>query len=581
MAVYTIATIGDTEDNKFYEIAQQLLEEKFPLSDDETKNQIQFIDVTGMNQDDIDELGPITALMYFNKHTHENPVNEETFKAVLKSHTVPSDLSLFSLSHEPVTTKEQEEEQRKIDAYKKELFKNATNAKEFKINTSLTNITTEHEMIAYTDGIVTSSLMPYFNFVGPIEKQTAEKINGILTSINEALEFKHPYTEGHVQRVSVFAEALAREMNCSEQEIQDITIASALHDIGKLIIPDKILGSSKQLSYGEKKQMEIHDKAGAQFLEAIVAHDEELAKKLNPEVIRAVRNHHKDWDGKHDRNQKDCKIDPINHKKIGKYATIIAVSDCFDAMVSQRAYNNPKHILDTFRDLWSNREKQFEPEAAEYAILLLGQEIASLGYDPVKMFSEVSNNPWRAQIDKGLQAFFERNAHKFEINQTPEPGAYSRLGFRLNENGYFEFEGKNAAPLSHEIRFNDEMGFLITHPDKISSIPEGVKLSPEELEKAARAQATQKFIDQDAEGKKAMERARVFEIEQSISPKVTEHSQNPTERDIPSEVNELSKKDNIKTNDCREAIEQTKALKEKENQREAGIIENSVTSADR
>lgn len=577
MAVFTIATIGNTKDNAYFEIAQQLLEQKFPLSDDETKNQVQFIDITGMTQDDIDELGTITGVMYF-KDIHSDPSKTETFKALLRSHTVPSDLSLFPLSHEPVTTKEQEEEQKKVDSYIKEDFEHVKNDKELKVSAVLTNITTAQEMIAYTNGIVTSSLMPYFNFVGPIEKQTTEKINGILKSIDEALEFKHPYTEGHVQRVSTFAEAIAREMNCSEKEVQDITIASALHDIGKLIIPDKILGSSKQLSYAERQQMEIHDKAGAQFLEAIVAHDEELAKKLNPEVLRAIKNHHKDWDGKHDRNQKDCKIDPINHQKIGKYGTIIAVADCIDAMVSQRAYNNPKHILDTFRDLWSNREKQFEPEAAESAILLLGQEIASLGYDPVKMFSEVSDNPWRAQIDKGLQKFFEGNAHKFEVNKNPEPGAYNRLGFRLNENGYFEFEGKNAAPLSHEIRFNDEMGFLRTHKDKV---PGGLNLSPEDFEKAARAQATQKFINQDAEGKKAIGRAAVFEIKRSISDKITEPMQNPTERDIPSEVNELSIQDNIKTSDCKSAIEQTKALKEKENQLEAGIVENTVTTADR
>lgn len=582
MAVFTIATIGDTKDNAYFEIAQQLLEQKFPLSDredDDDKNQIQFIDITGMNQDEIDELGTITGVMYFTD-IHSNLNQTETFKALLRSHTVPSDLSLFALSHEPVTTKEQENEQEKIDSYIKKIFENVKNSKEFKVNVAPANITTEQEMIAYTNGIITSSLMPYFNFVGPIEKQTTEKINGILNSINDALEFKHSYTAGHVQRVSVFAEAIAREMNCSEKEVQDITIASALHDIGKLIIPDKVLGSSKQLSYGERQQMEIHDKAGAQFLEAIVAHDEELAKKLNPEVLRAIKNHHKDWDGKHDRNRKDCKIDPINREKIGKYGTIIAVADCIDAMVSQRAYNNPKHILDTFRDLWSNREKQFEPEAAEAAILLLGQEIASLGYDPVKMFSSISDNPWRAQIDKGLQAFFEGNKHKFEVNKNPETGAYNRLGFRLNENGYFEFEGKNATPLSHEIRFNDEMGFLLTHKDKIR-ISEGVEPSPEELEKAARAQAIQKFKAQDAEGKKALERAAVFEIKHTLSDKSTEPLQNPIERDIPSEVNELSKIDNIKTSDCKNAIEQTRSLKEKEKQLEAGIIENSITAADR
>ncbi len=521
MAFFKIATIGDTKDNMLFEVAQQLLAQNFSEND---INQIEFVDITGMAEEDILLEGTIHGVMYFTD-VHNDPNKANALKILLNSQTSPSDLKLFALSHEPVTYEEQASEQKNIESYiSQEEFPDT------EILVSPANITTEKEMEAYTNGIIKTSLIPYFEFVGSIESQTQQKVESILSFVNSSLEFKHPYTAGHVQRVSTFAEAIAKEMGCTEKEVQDIVIASALHDIGKLIIPDKILASPEKLSDFETKQMEIHDKAGAQFLESIANYDDELSEKLSPEVLKGIKYHHKHWDGMHDKHAKEP--DPINHEKIGKYATIIAVADCIDAMTSQRAYNNPKHILDTFRDLWANREKQFEPQAAEAAILLLAKEIASLGYDPVQMFSEVSDSPWKVKIDEGLQSFFLDNADKFEVNRNPDPKAFSRLGFRLDENGYFEFEGKNSTRLNPEIRLKNEIEFLISHPEKIQSISEGIELPKSELEKAAKIQALKKFQDQDLEGKLAIERAIHHEHKRDIPNEILEFSQNDKEFNV-------------------------------------------------
>lgn len=551
MALFKIATIGNTKDKVYFNLAKQLLEQGFSEND---INEIEFVDISGKSEQEILEEGSINGVMYFTD-IHNNSNNVEALKTLLNLQNEPNDLNLFAFSHELVTTVEQDKEKEIIKSYLPKQFKNSD------VRVAPANITTQREMQSYTKGIVATSIMPYFDYVGSIEEQTNQKISDILKFVNESLEFKHPYTAGHVQRVATFAESIAKEYGCNEQEIQDIVIASALHDIGKIIVPDAVLGSSHALSYAERKQMDIHDKAGSQFLESIAAHDEDLAKKLNPKVLKAIEYHHKDWDGKHDKNSD--KIDPINHGLIGKYASIIAVADCIDAMVSQRAYNNPKHILDTFRDLWSNREKQFEPQAAESAILVLGQEIASLGYDPVKMFSEISQNPWRAQIDQGLQSFFIANEKKFEINKNPEPDAYSSLGFRLDENGYFEFNGENSPKRNPEIRLNDEVDFLTHHTDKIFSIPQGAIISKEDIEKAALSQAKQKFEEQDLEGKSALERSNVREIERSI----------------PQEVEQSSKIDSLyNTTAYKEATALTREGLENERlQKEAGI-ENPVNS---
>lgn len=584
MAFFKIATIGDTKDNIYFEVAQQALAQGYSEND---INEIEFVDITGMSQEDIEELGPIHGVMYFSD-IHKNPQNVESLKTLIGLHTVPSDLKLFALSDKPVTSIEQEAEEKKIYSYIREKFPDIKSKKDLSMFLSLANIDTPQAMIAYTHGIVETSIVPDFEYVGSIENQTQQKVDKMLELVTASLELKHPYTAGHVQRVSVFAEAIAKEMEWTDKEIEDIVIAAKLHDIGKLIIPDKVLASSKQLSDDEKKQMDIHDKAGAQLLEALTAYDESLAQKLSSEVLKGIKHHHKDWDGKHDK--KSDKIDPIHGKKIGKYATIIAVADCIDAMVSQRAYNNPKHILDTFRDLWSNRGSQFEPSAGEAAIMVLGKEIAALGYDPVKMFSVVSSNPWWGKFDVGLQNFFIANAHEFKVNEHPEPGAYGSLGFRLNEEGYFEFNEKNAVPLDPEIRFESEIDFLTTHPDKIASI-KGLDLSAEEIKKAAIAQAKDKFIKQDDEGKRAIARSRVYQIEKDVSQEISENSisnsiydridmptmeaQKDLEADIPKQVHDIQ----IKRDDCQNAITTTKSLREQENQRESGI-ENPVTTVD-
>lgn len=583
-AFLKIATIGGTKENVYFEVAQQLLAQGYSEND---LNEIEFVDITGMTKDDIEELGTIHGVMYFSD-IHDNPDNAQTLKNLLGLHPEPSDLKLFALSDKPVTSVEQEKEEKIIQKYIDEEFPNLKN-KNVSMFLSLANIDTPQAMVAYTHGIVETSLISDFNYINSIESRTKQKVDKLLELVKSSLELKHPYTAGHVERVSVFAEAIAKEMGCTDKEIEDISIAAKLHDIGKLIIPDRVLASSEQLEDDQKKEMDIHDKAGAQLLEALTAYDTDLAEKLSPEVLKGIKYHHKDWDGKHDR--KSDKIDPIHGEKIGKYATIIAVADCIDAMTSQRAYNNPKHILDTFRDLWSNREKQFEPAAAEAAVMLLGKEIASLGYDPVKMFSVVSNNPWWGKFDQGLQSFFNANAQEFQVNESPEPGAFSSLGFRLTEQGYFEFNGKNATPLSHQIRYDSEVKFLIKNTDKIFGLPEGA--SAEEIEAAAKAQSKDKFIKQDLEGNAAIQRSTVRKLEkdnpkefsdESLDNKLSEktntlslETEKVADPDIPKQVYDIK----IKREDCQNAITTTKSLRMRENQHEIDIGSQVNTVEDR
>lgn len=217
MAFFKIATIGDTKDNVYFEVAQQLLAQGYSEND---LNEIEFVDITGMTKDDIEELGPVHGVMYFSNTSQDNPDKlnkDELLKTLLSLHTVPSDLKLFALSHEPVTSEEQNKEEEKIQSYIKEEFPNIKNTENLSMFLSLANIDTPEAMVAYTHGIIETAFVPDFEYIDSIESQTKQKVDKMLELVTSSLELKHPYTAGHVERVSVFAEAIAREMGCNDK----------------------------------------------------------------------------------------------------------------------------------------------------------------------------------------------------------------------------------------------------------------------------------------------------------------------------------------------------------------------------
>ncbi len=142
-----------------------------------------------------------------------------------------------------------------------------------------------------------------------------------VTVLAEALERRDPYTGGHVRRVVAYSVLLGRQMGLSREELRDLRLAATLHDVGKIAIPDRILGKPSPLDPDEAEIMRRHAAEGA----AIVSHLE------NPWVLHGVRSHHERVDGK---GYPDGLTDP----EIPLAARIIAVADTYDAMTTSRPY---------------------------------------------------------------------------------------------------------------------------------------------------------------------------------------------------------------------------------------------------
>ncbi|MBW2650842.1 MAG: HD-GYP domain-containing protein [Deltaproteobacteria bacterium] len=156
-------------------------------------------------------------------------------------------------------------------------------------------------------------------------KSTEKLLKSMESSINAlamALEMRDPYTAGHQRHVAELAEAIAREMNRSDDEIKGIYFTALIHDVGKIHVPAEILSKPGELSKTEFEIIKLHSQAGYDILKKI---------DFPWPIAEIAYQHHERLDGSgYPRGLKGEKILP--------QARIIAVADAVEAMLSHRPY---------------------------------------------------------------------------------------------------------------------------------------------------------------------------------------------------------------------------------------------------
>jgi putative nucleotidyltransferase with HDIG domain len=145
-----------------------------------------------------------------------------------------------------------------------------------------------------------------------------------ISSLVQALEARDQYTRGHSEEVSKIAIELAKEMNVSQDELEDIAIAARLHDVGKIGVRDDILLKPGKLTDAEFAMIKRHPVVGAKILKPISS----LEK-----AIPIVMSHHERFDGK-------GYPEGLKGKYIPFWARITAVADTYHALTSDRPYRN-------------------------------------------------------------------------------------------------------------------------------------------------------------------------------------------------------------------------------------------------
>ena len=179
-----------------------------------------------------------------------------------------------------------------------------------------------------------------------------------IRALAAAIDAKDTYTKGHSERVTQTSVALARELNLSEREIENIEYAALLHDIGKIGIADNILGKDSSLTNKEFDKIKEHTVMGAKIIEPI----DSLKNSYE-----AIYHHHERYDGK-------GYPDGIKEKDIPLSARIIAVADAYDAMGSDRPYRKKLSQDKIMKELTEQSGKQFDPEVVKALISVLDRE---------------------------------------------------------------------------------------------------------------------------------------------------------------------------------------------------------------
>ncbi len=179
-------------------------------------------------------------------------------------------------------------------------------------------------------------------------KELDELFMSSIKSIVAAIDAKDPYTEGHSKRVVEYSMMIAKGMDMRLEERKQVELSSILHDVGKIGIPDRILGKKGFLTKKERSYIEKHPIMGAEIIKPI-----EKLKNLVPNVLH----HHERYDGNgYPLGLKGLEIPVVSR--------IICVADSFDAMTSDRPYRRALPLDRALAEIRDLAGQQFDPEVS-------------------------------------------------------------------------------------------------------------------------------------------------------------------------------------------------------------------------
>lgn len=170
----------------------------------------------------------------------------------------------------------------------------------------------------------------------------------MVSSLSELVETQSHETGQHVKRVAAYTEILCRAMGLPEEETWKISVASMMHDVGKICVPREILHKPGKLNDEEFAEIKKHVDFGYQLLENSPGEVMQIAAAI-------AQQHHERFDGKGYQNH-------LEGENINVYARCVAVADVFDALVSKRCYKKAWTPEQAREEIINQSGHQFDPQ---------------------------------------------------------------------------------------------------------------------------------------------------------------------------------------------------------------------------
>lgn len=188
--------------------------------------------------------------------------------------------------------------------------------------------------------------------VARLNEETYQLFKGVIKVVAGAVDAKDPYTQGHSQRVSEYAVAIAEELGLPLEQIAHVEIGGILHDVGKLGVPDAILNKVGGLSADEFDEIKKHPSKGHEIMS-----QEELRWLLREELPALLQHHEREDGSGYPQHLVSEQIAPI-----GK---IVHVADVFDALTSDRPYHEGRSVEVAFAILLKGIGSEFDASCVQ------------------------------------------------------------------------------------------------------------------------------------------------------------------------------------------------------------------------
>ena len=199
-----------------------------------------------------------------------------------------------------------------------------------------------------------------------LEQRVAERTAELASSQREVLqrlilasEYRDDMTGRHTERVGALSVKIAGQLGLPADEIEIIRLATPLHDIGKIAVPDHILLKPGPLTAREYEEVKLHIMVGSSILSGGSSPVLRMAEQV-------ALTHHERWDG--------SGYLGLAKLQIPYAARIVAVADVYDALISVRPYKDAWPVDEAIAEIVSLSGAHFDPEVIEAFLAVIARD---------------------------------------------------------------------------------------------------------------------------------------------------------------------------------------------------------------